>query len=120
MSRAKYLEISIKDVKWKVFSQSPSYYKKVHKKLADSHGITYIDDCEVYFPRIGVHINIVRHELIHMLVASSSTNRMTETTADDREEHIAQLIEHHYEDIGKWSIEIHTFLMQQLNKGNHK
>jgi hypothetical protein len=116
MSRAKVLEITIKDVRWKIFSQSPSYYKKIHKMDANSYGITYPDDKEVFFPRRPVKISIVRHEVLHMLVTSSSTDRMVETTADDREEHIAQLLEDHYEDIGRWANEIHDFLMRCLHK----
>lgn len=105
------LHIKIKGITWKIYVQAPSVYARKHGST--THAIVYPEDREAYFQKKFIKLGLIRHELIHMLVESSSTGRMIKTTPDDREEHIAGLMEDHFYEIGKIAEDIQEFIMKK-------
>jgi hypothetical protein len=83
---------SVKGIEWEFFSQTSNAYVRMHGK--DSAGITYPGDREVYFNKKYFTPDYVRHEIMHVFVASTSTSSMLKN-ADDAEELCAQVYGEH-------------------------
>lgn len=109
MTKKKSLKKKIKDVQWEFFVQTASAYKRDHGK--DSDAITYPHDRECYFNKPRFLPSCVRHELIHVYVASSGINSAN-LTADQVEELIAEIYEQHAKEMAILEDEILDFFMR--------
>lgn len=77
---------------WTVYLQSSDAYKKKHG--SDSDAITYPADLEVFFNKSSFTPDVVRHEVLHMFVASSNSGS-SGLSADQMEELCAELYGQH-------------------------
>ena len=84
MVAPKYLEQTIKGVKWKIYVQTHAAYIRKHGK--DSKALIYPDDHEMYFDKSELRTNVVRHEVFHAFMNSNDTENSSKMTADDMEE----------------------------------
>jgi hypothetical protein len=84
MVQSKYLEQTIKGVKWKIYLQTHAAYVRKHGK--DSKCIVYPDDKEMYFNKAELRTCLIRHEVFHAFTASIDTEYSSKLTADDMEE----------------------------------
>lgn len=92
MSKKKKFTWRIKDVPWDFYCLTPAQYVRSHGK--DSDAITYPHDREVFFNKARFLPGAVRHELMHVYVASSGTNSAN-LTVDQMEELCAEIYEQH-------------------------
>lgn len=92
MAKLAKFTYSIKGIEWAFFVQPQRTYEKNHGK--DSDAVTYPHDKEVYFNKARFLPGAVRHELMHVYVASSGTNS-ADLTADQVEELCAEIYEQH-------------------------
>lgn len=92
MSNKRVLKYSVKGIEWEFRCQTVAAYVRAHG--ADSGGITYPHDKEVYINRSRLNPENVRHEVMHVFVESTSTASMVKS-ADDAEELCAQLYGEH-------------------------
>jgi hypothetical protein len=88
----KVLRLKIKDIEWSFHGQTNASYIRRHGK--DSGAITYTDDREVYFNLSQFRPYFVRHELLHVYIASSSSNASS-LNKDQVEELCAELYGDH-------------------------
>jgi hypothetical protein len=84
MTKAKFLEQTIKGVKWKIYLQSHAAYVRKHGK--DSKALIYPEDKEMYFDKAELRTGIVRHEVFHAFMNSTDTENATKMDSDDMEE----------------------------------
>jgi hypothetical protein len=84
MTSAKFLEQSIKGVKWKIFVQTHAVYIRKHGK--DSKAVVYPDDKEMYFDKSELRTAIIRHEVFHAFMCSTDTENSSKMDSDDVEE----------------------------------
>jgi hypothetical protein len=92
MKKKAPLKEKAKGIEWTFQCQSPGVYVRAHGK--DSAGITYPGDREVFFNSAYFTPDYVRHEIMHVFAASTSTSSMLKS-ADDAEELCAQLYGEH-------------------------
>ena len=110
MSRKNHYERKIKDLNWKFYMQTDRTYVREHG--ADSDAVSYPHDKEVYFCKSRFLPSVIRHELIHIYVASSSINSAN-LTADQMEESIAEIYEQHGPEMQIIEDEILDFFMRR-------
>jgi hypothetical protein len=84
MVAPKYLEQTLKGVKWKIYLQTHAAYVRKHGK--DSKCIVYPDDKEMYLDKSELRASLIRHEVFHAFIASTDTENSSKMTADDMEE----------------------------------
>lgn len=104
-----YYTRKIKDLAWKFYVQPQSSYVKDHG--SDSDAVTYPHDKECYFNKNRFLPSVVRHEMIHIYVASAGINSAN-LTADQMEETIAELYEQHGPEMQLLEDEILDFFMR--------
>lgn len=92
MKKNKKYKTKIKDIEWEFILQTSSAYTRMHGK--DSSAITYLNERKVYFNVNGLIPAHVRHELMHVYVASSGTNS-SGLNADQIEELCAEIYGDH-------------------------
>lgn len=92
MSKSKSLTIDILGTSWVVHLQSGTAYRKMHGN--DSEAITYPGDLEVYFNKDSFTPDTVRHETMHIFVASSGS-MSSSLDRDQVEELCAELYGQH-------------------------
>lgn len=92
MSKKRILKYTIKGIDWEFFFQSNASYVRQHGN--DSGAISYHEDGEVYFNSAYLSPGKVRHEIMHVYVASSGTNSAS-LTKDQMEELCAEIYESH-------------------------
>lgn len=107
MSRKKHFTATIKGHEWKFFIQTKAAYARKHG--TDSEGVTYPREREVYFNAPFFAPAIVRHELVHCYVGSSSTSS-SNLTADQVEELCASIYEEHGPEMDLLADKIFNFL----------
>lgn len=83
---------TVKGIKWDFHLCVPRTYVRDHGK--DSDAVTYPHDKEVYFNSAQLTPGVVRHEIMHVYVASSGTNSAS-LSADQMEELAAEIFETH-------------------------
>lgn len=104
MSRKKkHLTVKIKGVDWNIYFQSNAIYVRQHGD--DSEAITYPSDREVYFNLRSFDSSYIRHEIIHMYVASCNTESGN-LKQDQIEEVIASVYQHHGIEMNNLTVEI--------------
>lgn len=113
MAKTTYLTLNIKGLEWKIYVQTPAAYKRKHG--SDSAAITYYEDKVIYFRTDHVKYGSCLHELGHALVYSSGTTS-AQVSSSQMEEHIWELLEEHYFDLGNWTRQAHDFLAKQASK----
>lgn len=91
MKKAPYKH-TVKGIEWVFHIQTRAGYVRSHGK--DSAGITYPGDKDVWFNWDWFSPEYVRHEVMHVFVASTSTSSMVKS-ADDAEELCSQLYGEH-------------------------
>lgn len=84
MVQPKYLEQTIKGIKWKIYLQTRAAYVRKHGN--DSKCIVYPTDKEMYFDKSELRTNLIRHEVYHAFIASTDIENSSKLTADDMEE----------------------------------
>lgn len=109
MSKRRVFKRKIKDIPWSFMMQTQSAYKRDHG--SDSDAITYPHDRDCYFNKSRFLPAAVRHELIHIYVASAGINSAN-LTADQMEETIAELYEQHGKEMQVIEDEILDFFMR--------
>lgn len=92
MKKANSITLSIKGVDWKFYAQTDASYRRSHGK--DSDAVTYPHDRDCYFNKSRLLPGTVRHELMHVFVASSGTNSAN-LTVEQMEELAAEIFEQH-------------------------
>lgn len=96
MSKKKFVEYKIKGIDWKFFFESNASYVRAHGN--DSGAISYYEDFEVHFNLACLSPGKVRHEVMHVYVASSGTNSAS-LDKDQMEELCAEIYESHGPDM---------------------
>ena len=92
MTTKKNLTLNILGTDWTFYLQPYATYKKEHG--GDSEAVTYPSDLEVFFNKNYFTPATVRHELIHVFVASSGSNSSS-LDRDQMEELCAELYGEH-------------------------
>ena len=92
MRKATSIALTIKGLEWKFYIQTDITYRKNHGK--DSDAVTYTHDREVYFNKSRLLPGVIRHELIHVMVASSGVNSAN-LDVEQMEELCAEIYESH-------------------------
>lgn len=92
MSKSKTLTVDVLGTSWTVHMQAPTAYRKMHG--SDSEAITYPGDLEVFFNKNYFTPDTVRHETMHLFVASSGSTSSS-LTKDQMEELCAELYGQH-------------------------
>lgn len=110
MTKKKSFKKKIKDVNWTFYIQTTRQYIKDHGD--DSDAITYPHDKECYFNKARFLPSAIRHEMIHIYVASSSVSSSNQD-AEQREETIAEIYEQHGPEMQVLEDEILDFFMRQ-------
>lgn len=90
--KRKPFKANIKGIDWEFHLQTSRSYVRDHGK--DSGAITYLGDKDVYFNQDQLTPGVVRHEMLHVFVASSGINSASLTT-DQMEELCCELYENH-------------------------
>lgn len=106
----KYLTLTIKDLEWKFFLQTPAAYKRMHG--SDSEGITYPEEQEVWLNKKFFSPRTIRHELMHVYVASCNTESSNLNT-DQMEDHCCSIVGHHFD-----AIAMHCTTILEFFKGS--
>jgi hypothetical protein len=83
---------NIKGIEWRFHLQTQRAYVRDHGK--DSDAITYPYDKDVYFNSSRLTPHVIRHELMHVYVASSGTSSAN-LTAEQMEELCSEIYEQH-------------------------
>lgn len=91
MKRKPYTSL-VKGISWDFHLQSSTAYRRAHGK--DSGAISYLGDKDVYFDSSQLSPGVVRHEVLHVFVASSGTNSAS-LDASQMEELCAEIYETH-------------------------
>lgn len=100
--------LKIKDIEWKfIFFTDRGYERKFGKD--DSYAITFFKEREVYFNIKYASPSIIRHELIHVLLASTCTDSATLSGAKV-EEVLAEIMEEHFVDFIFYMMELIFFV----------
>ena len=110
----KPVKILIKDIAWTVQVLEDKEYEDAHGK--DSHGITDKNKQTVDLKRSSFSLSLVKHELLHVYVASCCINSIEDLDDSGMEELCAEIIEFHLEDLAKHAKSLHTKLKTQINK----
>lgn len=113
MAKKNFLALDIKGVEWKIYVHTASVYKR--KFGSDSVALTDFDEHEMHYKKDYIKFGAILHELLHAL-SHSSGNRSMNSTADDREEHIAELLELHYFDLGNWTLKVQAFIFKEIER----
>ena len=90
--KKKPYKANIKGIDWEFHLQTVRAYVRDHGK--DSGAITYLGDKDVYFSDSQLSPGTIRHELLHVYVASSGTNS-SDLDASQMEELCAEILELH-------------------------
>jgi uridine kinase len=90
------MKIRILNIEWNLILCSDSYYKKKHG--SDSRAMLYENTKTIYFCKSELDLNLIRHELLHAFVSSSSI-RSSKLNASQMEELCAEIVAHHLTDI---------------------
>jgi len=90
--KKKPYKANIKGLDWEFHLQTNSAYVRSHGN--DSGAIAYTADRDVYFNTIYLSPGKIRHEILHVYVASSGTNSAY-LTKDQMEELCAEIFESH-------------------------
>lgn len=114
MTKNQYMTLMIKGISWKIYVHSAASYKRKHG--SDSSAITYPEDYEIHFKKDHVKFGTVLHELGHALVQSSGTTS-ADMKKDQMEEHIWELMEEHYFDLGNWTRQVQDYVAKRAVNG---
>ena len=98
----------IKDLLWTFTVLSKDTYIKMHG--SNSFANTNYETKRVDFSEHKFSLALVRHELLHVYVDSCMLYSTESIDACDKEEIIAEIMEHHSEDFMEYSHEIYTAL----------
>lgn len=109
MKKKAPLILKIKDVEWSFQVQSNATYIRAHGR--DSEAITYPYDKEVFFNTSSFSPYSVKHELVHVYVASSSTSS-SGLDADQIEELCAELYGEHSNEMDALAEKILNYFMR--------
>lgn len=109
MKKKPALKEKIKGLEWTFHVQTNSAYTRAHGK--DSEAVTYPHSREVYFNISCLSPYAVKHELLHVFVASSSTSSSS-LTADQVEELCAEIVGEHGIDIEMLSEKILNYFLR--------
>jgi hypothetical protein len=102
----------IKGVEWTFFVQTPATYRRSHGADGkDSEAITYPYDREVYFNSNYLSPYTVKHEILHVFVASSSTDSSS-LDADQKEELCCELYGNHSTDMESLAEKILNYFLR--------
>lgn len=88
--KKKPYKATVKGMDWEFHLQSNAQYVRYNGK--DSGAITYLGDRDVYFNSSQLSPGIVRHEILHVYIASSGINSAS-LTADQMEEICCEVYE---------------------------
>ena len=112
MAAPKFLEQTIKGVKWKIYVQTHAVYIRKHGK--DSKAIVYPDDYEMFFDKSELRTNIIRHEIIHAIIASNDTENSSKLSQHDFEEMVCTVYGNNVHSIQKVEDSIIDFILKGL------
>ena len=101
-------KLLIKEIEWNFVLLDTAAYNSKHGK--DSHGITKSGELTVYFSKKWFSLRLVRHELLHVYMASCCINSCNDITSEDMEEIAAEVYEFHAEVMQRKSEEIYERL----------
>lgn len=74
---------NVKGISWDFHLQSAAAYRRSHGK--DSGAISYLGDKDVYFDSSQLSPGVVRHEMLHVFIASSGINSASLDTSQMEE-----------------------------------
>ena len=96
----------VKDIMWNFRLLEDKEYDKIHSDSKEDSAITQWSNRLVDFRKSKFTRGTIRHELIHVYVFSCLIESQTDTSADDREEMIATIMDYHYHDYAKLTDDI--------------
>lgn len=103
---------TIKGIEWTFFVQTPATYKRANGAAGKiSEAVTYPYDREVYFCSTYLSPYAVKHEILHVFVASSSTDS-SNLDANQIEELCAELYGNHSTDMESLAEKILNYFLR--------